>query len=268
MLASDVRAEFLRAVGAALLILFGIGAMMPAAAGEALADPEAYRLMTQAVDARAVWDEEFPGFTADIQINYEGQVHRGEVQVLPNGEIRLSDLSPPSIQGRSWAQGWLGEMVFHRMGAQGPDDPYRDIRMVGGENHPLGPMLAMNDPFNSSFRIDGKVIRQVNRDLQMEGAKEHDGPERVRINVLDTDFTSGGKVLPTHFVINYLDDEDQLVGVEAVSSRFRRLGQYELPQWRRVITLEDGKMTTAVMTLSNHRLRKVTETVSDRRASR
>jgi hypothetical protein len=144
-------------------------------------------------------------------------------------------------------------MVFHRMGTQGSDDQYDHIRMIGEGHHPLGPELAMDDSFNSSFRVDGKVIRQVNRDLQGRGMGKH-GPERVRINVLDTTLTPEGKVLPIHFVINYLDKKQELVAVEAVSSRFRRLERYELPQWRRVITTEDGKMTTAEMTLSNYRL--------------
>jgi len=244
-----------RPIGAALLGLCGIAGTMSAAAEKATADPEAYRLMTRAVEARAVWGEAFPGFDADIEINYEGQVHRGKVRVLADGRVELTDLSPPQRQAESWAQGWLSEMVFHRLGAQESDDRYREIRMVGEENHPLGPMLAMDDPFNSSFRVDGKVIRQVNRDLQADGANE-DGAERVRINVLDAAFTPDGKVLPMHFVINYVDNEEQLVAVEAVSSRFRRLNGYELPQWRRVITTADGEMTAAVMTLSNHRLKQ------------
>jgi hypothetical protein len=30
-------------------------------------------------------------------------------------------------------------------------------------------MLVMHDPLHSSFRIDGKIIRQVNRDLSAGG---------------------------------------------------------------------------------------------------
>jgi hypothetical protein len=234
---------------AAVLILYSVGGLLPAAAERAPADPEAYRLMTRAVNARAVWDEEFPGFSADIKVNYEGQVYRGKVQVLPDGSIKLTDLFKPHSRAWTWAREWLGEMVFHRMAAQGSDDQYRGIRMTRGRNHPLGPMLVLNDPFNSSFRVDGKAIRQVNRDLQAE-----EGVERVRINVLDIAVTSEGKVLPIHYVNNYLNKKQELVAVEAVSSRFRRLDGYELPQWRRVITTEDEKMIVGELSLSNYHL--------------
>ena len=234
---------------AAVLILYSVRGLLPAAAERAPADSEAYRLMTRAVNARAVWDEGFPGFSADIKVNYEGRVYRGKVQVLPDGSIKLTDLFKPHSRAWTWAREWLGEMVFHRMAAQGSDDQYRGIRMTRGRNHPLGPMLVLNDPFNSSFRVDGKVIRQVNRDLQAE-----EGVERVRINVLDIAVTSEGKVLPIHYVINYLNKKQELVAVEAVSSRFRRLDGYELPQWRRVITTEDEKMIVGELSLSNYHL--------------
>jgi hypothetical protein len=96
------------------------------------------------------------------------------------------------------------------------------------------------------------VIRQVNRDLNAEGTGN--GSERVRINVVDVIKTPEGKILPKHFVINYFDEKQQLQTVEVISNRFLRLEQYELPEWRRVITTEDGRITTAAMTLSNYHL--------------
>jgi hypothetical protein len=235
------------------LVAFSIGGTAPAAAEEVPPDPQAYQLMINAVNARAVWDEKFPGFTADVKINYEGRLHAGDVKVLPDGEVKLTNLGSGSGRAKAWARDWLGEMVFHRMGTQEPNDQYRGMRMVGGENDPLGPLLVKNDPLHSSFRVDGKVIRQVNRDLGT-GQQGDDGPQHVRINVLDTTLTQTGKVLPTQYVINYLDDDANLIAIDAVSSRFSKLGRYELPKWRRVITTRDGNMFAAEMTLSNHRL--------------
>ncbi len=125
------------------------------------------------------------------------------------------------------------------MGAQKCDAQYRSIRMIGGKNNPLGPLLVMDDPLNSSFRVEGS---------------EHGRPQRVHINVLETTLTSDGKILPDDFVINYFDAHGHLTDVEAVSTRFWRLGHYELPQWRRVITTEDGKMITGEMVVTNQRL--------------
>jgi len=56
-------------------------------------------------------------------------------------------------------------------------------------------MALMNDPLHSSFRIDGKINRQVNRDLSA-GGQGHNGAQHVRVNVLETAFTPTGKILP------------------------------------------------------------------------
>ena len=234
------------------LFLYGVTATVTLAAERAPADPDAYRLMNRAVQARATWDEAFPGFTADVQLNYQGEVQRGTVQVSREGAIKFSGLD--GDPARAWAYEWFGEMVFHRAGGQSAADQYRDIRFVGHRNDPLGPMLATSDEFDSSFRVDGKVIRQVNRNLAPQGASPVGGPKRVRINVLATAGTPEGRVLPIQYVINYLDAEDQLTGVEAVSSRFVRLGGYNIPQWRRVITTGNKVITTGELTLSNHQL--------------
>lgn len=213
---------------------------------------KASQLMTQAVQARALWDDSFPGFTADIRINYEGQVRRGEVRVTPNGEVQLRQRSKSRGPAFAWANGWLGMMVFHRLGGEEGEDQYQDVRAVGHPNHPLGVMLALDDQFDSSFRVDDKVIRQVNRDLAPGQAGG--GLTRVRINVLNTRETPEGEILPLDFVINYLDDEQRLAMVETLSSDFVRLDGYDLPRWCRVITTQDGQMIAGVLELSNHRL--------------
>lgn len=240
------------------LILCGIAVTPSFGAEQQPADPQAYKLMTRAVQARATWDEAFPGFTADVKLNYQGDPQRGTVRVARDGTIKLSGLDGAA---RDWAYEWLGEMVFHRTGGQSSAAQYREIRFVGPKNDPLGPMLATGDEFDSSFRVDGKVIRQVNRNLAPAGAR-HSGPQRVRINVLATDTTPDGRVLPVQYVINYLDADDQLTGVEAVSSRFVQVGGYYVPQWRRVITTGDKTITSGELSLSNHRLTETQATAA------
>ncbi len=131
---------------ASALILCASVSAAPAMAREAPADPDAYRLMNRAVQARATWDATFPGFTADVRLNYQGEVQRGTVRVSPDGAVKFSCLD--GEPGRAWAYEWLGEMVFHRTGGQSSADQYRDIRFVGPRNDPLGPMLATGDEFD------------------------------------------------------------------------------------------------------------------------
>ena len=54
--------------------------------------PEATKLLADARAARACWTN-FPGFTADLEVNFDGQVVRGRVQVNDKGkvEVKLED---------------------------------------------------------------------------------------------------------------------------------------------------------------------------------
>ena len=45
----------------------------------AKADPLATKLLADARAARAQW-EKFPGFTADIEINFDGKISQGKVE--------------------------------------------------------------------------------------------------------------------------------------------------------------------------------------------
>ncbi len=222
-------------------------------AEEAIKEPKAYRLMRKAVEARATWDEAFPGFTADIAVNYAGKRTQGNVRVSPQGEIKRQDVADPDTEAWTWARGWLASIVSHRLGSGGSMQArYGGIRLAkdAGQHHPLGFKLVLDDSLNSAFRVEGQVIRQVNRDIPSEN-----GLQRVRINVLDTETTSEGGVLPRHFVIHYLDPKGQLMEVENVSTQFTTVDGYPLPVWRRVITVaNDGHMTTGTFRLSEHRL--------------
>ena len=55
--------------------------------GEVQADPEATKLLADARAARALW-QHFPGFAADVEVNWDGKVARGKVNVDATGKVR------------------------------------------------------------------------------------------------------------------------------------------------------------------------------------
>lgn len=124
------------------------------AAEKAPVGPEVYHLMMRAVNARGTWNAVFPGFSADIKVNYK-------VQVLPNGKIKFTGVSEPHGRAWGWAHHWLSEIIFHRMGAQKSDAQYRSIRMIGGKNNPLAHccqwMTRLIRVFASRERLSGRA---------------------------------------------------------------------------------------------------------------
>src|SRR5262245_20507613 len=68
---------------AVLLLLAGAaGAADPATPAE---EPAASKLLADARAARANWVS-FPGFTAELEVNFDGKVARGTLDVSPGGK--------------------------------------------------------------------------------------------------------------------------------------------------------------------------------------
>ena len=57
------------------------------------ADAAATKLLADARAARAVW-KDFPGFTADLEVNVNGNVVKGRMSVNPEGQV-TTQLSGP-----------------------------------------------------------------------------------------------------------------------------------------------------------------------------
>ncbi|MBI1832668.1 MAG: DUF3386 family protein, partial [Planctomycetes bacterium] len=75
------------------------------------ADPAASKLLAEARAARATW-ENFPGFTADIEVVIEGKASRGQLQVNSNGRVRLDKLGK---EAEAWASPMLSSIMSHRL---------------------------------------------------------------------------------------------------------------------------------------------------------
>ena len=83
------------------------------------ADAAAEKLLADARAARAVW-KDFPGFTADVEVNVEGKVARGRVVVGPKGDVTLK---LPDDEHERWARRALASVVGHRLDDGGARRP-------------------------------------------------------------------------------------------------------------------------------------------------
>src|SRR5262249_38768772 len=80
------------------------GGLTAAAGGETkpVEDPAATKLLADARAARAVW-KDFPGFSADVAVNHDGTVHKGHVEISPQGKVTLKLDASEELQ--TWTRG-------------------------------------------------------------------------------------------------------------------------------------------------------------------
>jgi hypothetical protein len=215
----------------------------PAAARAAVpADPAATKLLAEARAARAQW-ENFPGLTADLEVNFDGKLTKGQVQVNSRGklEMKLNDEA-----AEKWARSTLGSTVAHRFdNSASLDTPcaFAD----DNADHPLGRAIrVLNDEFHSSYRIRDQQIIVVNRQM---------GDVRFTITVLENSRNAEKHFLPTSFVVNSWDlKSDALRSSEAHHQTWERVGKFDLPVTTLIVRATSGKLEARSLKLSNHKL--------------
>ncbi|MBX6311706.1 MAG: DUF3386 family protein [Isosphaeraceae bacterium] len=210
-----------------------------AAAQEGSADDQ----LRRAREARATWDESFPGFTADLVIQMDSAATRGKVQVSPEGDVAVE---APEGQARAWAVEQLRSEVLHHRARPSPFGAQAEFAEPEGK-HPLGRLIRLEgDRMGSSYRIAGDQIREVNRTM---------GGEKFSIKVLLSRKNAEGKYLPEVFTVTYWDAATgDLKKVETFSVSYIRLGRYDLPATRTQVVSEDKDAPVRRLELSNHRL--------------
>lgn len=211
------------------------------------ANPEATRLLAEARAARATYAD-FPGLTADVDINFDGKVSRAHATVSATGKVKLEMVAGGALsemEAQAWASRMLSSIIGHRLDSGDRDTPCAFADDV--TDHPLGRAIrVLDDEFHSSYRIRDRQVIVVNR-----RARE----TRFTITVLENRRTDDGKCLPVSYVVDTWGlKNDALVRSEAHHQTWQRVGSYDLPRTALVVTASSGKHEARSLTLSGCKL--------------
>ena len=208
-------------------------------------DPAATKLLADARAARASWHN-FPGFTADLEVNVDGKITKAQLDVDAKGKIQLNGIDQATLARETSRQ--LKSVVDHRL--DGGDDHKTPCAFADDNaQHPLGREIrVLNDEFHSSYRIRGREVIVVNR--TMPGA-------RFTITVIENRLNEEKQYLPACYVVNYWDlKSNALMRSQAFHQEWTRLGKFDLPASVLVVTATpDGKLASRRLKLSNHKLK-------------
>jgi hypothetical protein len=196
------------------------------------ADPEATKLLADARAARYVWNN-FPGFTANVEVNMDGKVYRGAVSVNEKGKVTFADLSEDA---QKWAKPILTSAVGHRLGGATNETPCAFADDV--KDHPLGRLVrVLEDEMHSSYRIKDRQVMVVNRDMN---------DAKFSITMLENKITDNGQYLPASYIVNYWDKDGKLLRSEGHTQTWQRVGALELPKQLRVVSTTNEVKTNSI----------------------
>ncbi len=219
----------------------------PGRAGEK-ADPAATKLLAEARAARAEW-KNFPGFSAGLAVNVNGQVVKGRVEISAAGKVKLEGLDKET---HGWVRAEIASLVGHRL----PNASTRDTPCAFADDnrdHPSGRLIkVLNDELHSSYRIrDDRQIIEVNRQT---------GPVRFTITVLENRRNKEKQYLPISYVVNTWEGKTgALKSSRAHHHTWQRVGAFDLPATVLTLTASAGTLEARQITFANPKLHPPTE---------
>jgi hypothetical protein len=219
------------------------GSEPPREKGAVQPDAAATKLMSETHDSWARWDD-FPGFTGDLEVNIEGTISNGHVEVSPSGKVKLQ-VAVPAAQ--SFAQEVLVSIVGHRLG-QRLDVNAPCVFVDDNTTYPLGRAVhVLNDAPGTSYRIRDRQVLEVNRLM---------GNVRYTHIILENRRNVDQKHLTISFVANSWDAATgALRRTDTNHQTWQRIGKFDLPMAvTRVRAGTDNGLQVGTLKLSNLRL--------------
>lgn len=201
---------------------------------------EATKLYQKAREARALW-QDFPGFTADVTVLYNGKKTQGKLTADKEFKVKLT-LDNKELS--EWSQPKLNSVIGHRKYRQQKPIPatFADNQV----NHPLGRLVNI-DGKNVSFRLQDDVMTEVHR---------RSDKAWFTITTLDVWRTKEGAVLPRDTSVIYRNPKTGAITSNRSNTFFfTRVGKFDLPE--SMLTVDCGEnfeRNVGSIKLSNHRL--------------
>ena len=208
-------------------------------------DPKARETLREVFGNTARWPQGFKGFTADVTVNIHGKEEVGTVTVTGPKDIETS-IKDEKL--KEFVTENLASIAMHR-GPRSFDESDGKYKLVFGDEgtHPLGRSIIMGgDGMSSYYRVKDGRIQQINRKTPRMA---------FSINIEESVKNSEDKFLTKAYTVYYFHPEDgKLKDAESYTDKYTRVGEADLPEFRRIINSEEGEVITSTMTLSGHKL--------------
>ncbi len=210
-------------------------------------DPKARELLQRAFNKTARWQNDFKGFTANLTVNVNGKVTRGSVIIKGPRDVSVH-LDDPDVQ--KWVQEQLGMIAVHRGPRSFEESDGKYALTMLEDGHPCGTKLTIHGS-NSFYRLKNDTITQINREMGHPGM----APFAFTINVEDSTTTQEQKNLTTRYTVYYYSPTDKtLNNVDSFTDTHVRVGLFDLPATRRIISYEDGDVIVKHLAFTDHNL--------------
>ena len=204
---------------------------------------EARQVFQAAYENRYTWDENFPGYSADLTWKQDETTYQAKFTVRPDFKVEVEGL-PEDEKLQSAINRHLQDIVTHRKRSSFTQTHSKNTFTLGSEDsNGAVEILVSGDAMGSHYKVTGDVITQVSRQM---------GGMAFTIDTESTLQTEEG-YLPTHYQAVFRDAATQtLKATRHHVDTYVKIGSYYLPSRQVVTTIDDqGKTTETIFEFTN-----------------
>ncbi|MDF5728788.1 MAG: DUF3386 domain-containing protein [Rhizonema sp. PD38] len=122
----------------------------------------ARELFQTAYESRYTWDENFPGYSADVKLVQGDEVYTGRIKINHDMSVEVTGVADEQVQEGIYTQ--LRDIVTHRK-RNAFEQSHGKHEFSQGQEDSTGAVeiLVKGDSMGSNYKIRGKEICQVSR---------------------------------------------------------------------------------------------------------
>jgi hypothetical protein len=198
-------------------------------------EKNARELFKAAYENRYTWDQNFPGYSADVEIKQGDEVYTGKVRINSDLKVEVTGIEDEKVQESVYNQ--MRDIVTHRKRSSF-EQAHGKNEFNLGEADSTGAVeiLVKGDAMGSNYKVRGTEISQVSRVM---------GPMAFTINTNESLDTGEGYVSTGYNAIFRNSKTGDLMGKREFEETYEKVGNYYVMTRQVVDAIEgEGRITT------------------------
>ncbi|WP_017319007.1 DUF3386 domain-containing protein [Mastigocladopsis repens] len=204
----------------------------------------ARQLFQTAYESRYTWDENFPGYSADVQLVQGDEVYTGKIRINRDLSVEVTGVADEQVEEGIYTQ--LRDIVTHRK-CTNFEQSHGEHEFSLGQEDPNGAIeiLVKGDSMGSNYKVRGNEISQVSRVMG-----------RMAF-IIDThaSLDTGSGYIATRYDATFRNSKtNQVTSVLKFEDTYEKIGDYYVMTKQIVQEYKDGTRTTTEFSYSNIKL--------------
>lgn len=201
----------------------------------------ARELFRKAYESRYTWDENFPGYSADVQLVQGDEVYTGKIRINRDLSVEVTGVEDEQIQEGIYTQ--LRDIVTHRQRTSF-EQSHGLHEFTLGETDETGAVsiLVKGDSMGSNYKIRGTLICQVSRVM---------GRMAFVIDTEEIMETGSGYVATRYDAIFRNAKTNEVTSVIKFEDTYEKIGHYYIMTKQVLQEYQDDTRTTTEFSYKN-----------------